>query len=122
MEITARVNVKEVVNGNTKFPSCSAKINGTWFKIKFTQECEKSPKSRGVYNVTFDTRNTSIQRGKKYTNKNGKDGIENDTIWIKKIVSIVKYTEEELAEMNAAEVEKALNGFTAIDTNEELPF
>ena len=122
MKITTRINVKEIVNGNTKFPSCSAKINGTWYKIKFTQECEKSPKTRGVYNLTFDTINSSIQKGKKFVSKSGNEGVDNDTIWIRKIDEIVKYTDEELAEMNAKEVENALNGFTSVDVDGDLPF
>lgn len=122
MIIETRVNAKIIERENQKFPAFTAKINGRWFKIKFTQECEKSPKQRGVYKIKFDTLNSSIQRGKKYVNSKGVEGISNDTIWIKKIEEIVKYTDEELAKMNADEVENAIGGFTSINSDEPLPF
>lgn len=122
MIITTRINGKEIVNGNSKFPAFTAKINGKWFKIKFTQECEKAPKTRGVYDLTFDTLKSSIQKGKKYVTTNGKEGYGNDIIWIKELVNVVKYTEEQLAEINAKDVEAAFGKFEAIDTDEDLPF
>lgn len=122
MIITTRINGKEIQNGNTKFPSFTAKINGNWFKIKFTQECEGAPKTKGVYNLTFDTLNSSIQRGKKYTKNDGSEGTSNDTIWIRKIEKVVKYTDEELAEMNARDVENAIGGFQTVGADKPLPF
>lgn len=122
MIIETRVNAKIIERENQKFPAFTAKINGKWFKIKFTQECEKSPKQKGVYMLKFDTINSSVQRGKKYVNSRGVEGVSNDTIWIRKIESIVKFTEEELAKMNAEEVENAIGGFKTIDADEPLPF
>lgn len=122
MIITTRINAKEVQNGNSKFPAFTALLNGKWFKIKFTQECEKSPKTKGVYNLTFDTKNSSIQKGKKFKREDGSEGVGNDTIWIRKIEKVVKYTDEELAEMNAKDVENAIGGFTTVGADEELPF
>ena len=122
MTYDLRLNVKEITNGNTKFPACTAKYNGQWFKVKFTRECENSPKTRGVYRLVFESGDGSIENGKKFTRKDGTTGIGNATIWVRKITSITKYSDEELSKMNGEELDKVLNGYTEIDTNEELPF
>lgn len=97
---TIKMSAQEVKRDNKKFIACSAEINGKWYKIKFTQDCINSPKTRGIYELTIDFDECSIEKGKKYENAKGKEGISNDTIWVKCIAGIRKYTEEELKATN----------------------
>lgn len=103
MENTVRTIVlhsKEVKNGEQKFISSSAEINGKWYKIKFTKDCDGIPEVRGLYELTIDFDECSIEAGRKFTNKRGRDGVENDTIWVNHIVGLRQYTEEELKALN----------------------
>lgn len=96
------LSAKEVKQEKNTFIACSAKLGDTYYKIKFTRECEKAPKTRGLYDITIDEDKCSIQRGKKYTTKDGYDAIGNHIIWVREIAAIRKYTDEELAEINRA--------------------
>lgn len=116
MEQTIKVSGREVSNGNQKFISCSAEINKKWYKIKFVTGCNDVPSAKGIYEVTFDTKNASIEKGKPFTTKNGKKGIDNPTIWIKKVIKNRPYTEEDYDREN----EEAFG--EVFGTNEELPF
>lgn len=102
---TITISAKEIITDTKKkFISCSAKIRDKWFKIKFTQDCNDTPKTKGLYRLTVDLNECSVERGKHYTNKSGKKGVENDTIWVRSVAGLAKYTEEELAERNLAEM------------------
>ena len=99
MESTVRtitLHSQEVKKEKQTFIASSAEINGKWYKIKFTQDCEGAPKKRGLYDLTIDFDNCSIEAGKRYTNSKGKSGVANDTIW----VGLRQYTEEELKAAN----------------------
>ena len=96
------ISAKEVKQEKNSFIACSAKIGDSYYKIKFTKECERVPKTRGLYDLVIDEDKCSIQKGKKYVTKDGYEAIGNPTIWVKEIASIRKYTEAELAEINRA--------------------
>lgn len=113
---TIKVFGREVVNGSQKFISSSAEINKKWYKIKFVNGCNEVPSTKGIYEITFDTKNASLEKGKPYTTKNGKKGIDNPTIWIKKIIKNRPYTEEDYDRENE-EVFSEVFG-----TSDENPF
>lgn len=92
--------VKEIKKDKQTFYVSSAKIGETWYKIKFVKECIGAPVHSGKYELTIDFDFCSFEKGKVYTNKKGKDLPENDIIWVKKIVDIREYSEEELREEN----------------------
>lgn len=112
---TIKVHAREIESGKQKFISCSANINDSWYKIKFTKSCENAPKHKGLYDVTFETKTASIEKGKPYTNKNGKKGVDNPTIWIKEMVKIRAYTDEDYERENE-------NAFAEIFSSDDLPF
>lgn len=103
MESTVRtitIHSQEVKKDKQTFIASSAEINGKWFKIKFTKECGDGPKTRGLYELTIDLDECSIEAGKRYTNSKGKSGVANDTIWVRHIVGLRKHTEDELKAAN----------------------
>lgn len=103
MENTVRtitLHSQEVKKDKQVFIASSAEINGKWYKIKFTKECDGSPKTRGIYDLTIDFDECSIEIGKRYTNSKGKSGVSNDIIWVRHIVGLRQYTEDELKAAN----------------------
>lgn len=99
---TIKLHAQEIKKDKQSFIACSAEIRGKWYKIKFTKECEGTPKTKGLYDLTIDIDKCSIERGKIVKNKNGDDMKTSDTIWVKFIASITKYSEEKLKEENRA--------------------
>lgn len=119
MERTFRISAKDIKkkDGSGSFISCSAKIGDSWYRVKFTQDCERSPRKRGLYDITVDYNSMSIQKGKvrdAYT--------ENDTIWVKEIKKIRKYTDDELNTMNAEKLSKVFGEALGEADAGELPF
>ena len=99
-QVKFTIYTKEIKSGNQKFYVSSAKIKDKWYKIKFTKDCDRAPKDRGIYDIIVDYDDCSIENGKLYTKENGETGIAPDNIWIKKLIDINRYTEEKLREMN----------------------
>lgn len=99
---TITIYSKEVKDGKKTFVVSSAKIGERWYKIKFVQGCAESPKTSGVYNLTIDFDDCSLEKGKPYTSATGRQGISNDTIWVRHIVGLTKYTEDDLKHTNRA--------------------
>ena len=98
---TIKIATREIKQEKNSFCASSTKIGNTYYKVKFTKECEKTPKKRGLYDLTIDIDKCSIENGKKYVNeKTGFEGVSNPTIWVREIHNIRAYTEEELAAMN----------------------
>ena len=95
-----KITAREIKKDKQVFIACSSEINKKWYKIKFIKECTGVPKKAGLYELTIDLNECSLERGKTYTKKNGEIGYENDTIWVKTIAGLRPYTAEELAEMN----------------------
>ena len=102
---TFTIHGQEIKKDKQKFIACSAFIGDRWYKIKFTKECEKAPKEKGLYELTVDLNNCSLENGKSYTAKDGTVKPANSIIWIRKIDNIRKYNEEELAERNRVVME-----------------
>lgn len=94
------IHAQEIKKDKQSFIACSAEINKKWFKVKFTKECAEAPRTKGLYELTIDFDECSVEKGKAYTTNNGKKGVANDVIWVRHIVGIRKYTEEELRAAN----------------------
>lgn len=121
---TYELHTKEVTNGSQKFPSSTAKIGDEYFKVKFTKECNTSPKTSGVYEIKLALEDCSIQNGEIYTDKDGNKKRGNRTIWVRNVIELRKHTEEEMREANAKAMLEALEGttFTEIKSDDPLPF
>lgn len=92
---TQEINVEK-----KKFYASSAKIGEKWYKIKFTQDCKDAPRQKGLYELTIDLDECSLEVGKYYTAKDGTMRPSNSTIWVRHIVGLRKYTEDELKALN----------------------
>lgn len=103
---TIILHAQEIKKDKQSFIACSAEINGKWYKIKFTKECDGTPKTKGIYDLTIDFDECSIEVGKKYTTTNGKYGVSNDIIWVRSIVGLRKHSEEELKADNRIQLGK----------------
>lgn len=99
---TLTIYTKEVRKEKQVFFASDAIINGKWYKIKFTKECNKSPKEKGIYELIVSIDSCSLEKGKKYVDKEGISKTENDIIWVREVVNLRKYTEDELKELNRA--------------------
>lgn len=107
---TITIHAREVKIEKLNFIACDANINNTWYKIKFTKDCETTPKKKGLYDLTINLDDCSLQRGKAYTTKNGKKGTENSTIWVRNVIKLRAYTEEELQKINREGMLAAFDG------------
>lgn len=118
-----KVSAKEIkkTDGTGSFISCSAKIGEKWYKIKFTKECTTDIKKRGLYDLKVNVDDISRQKGREKTLKGGKKVMDNDTLWIRKVVSLRKYTEEEMAELNRRDLDEVFGGYATVENDEELP-
>ena len=123
MKQTFKISAKEIkkADGSGTFVSCSAKINNIWYKVKFTKESTVSIKTRGLYDITVRVDDMSRQKGREKVNKNGKKVKENDTIWINNVVTLRKYTKEEMDEINRNDLAEVFGGYVELEDDEELP-
>lgn len=122
---TIKLSAKEIkkTDGKGTFISCSAKIGGKWYRIKFTKEANGEPKKRGLYDLTVDDNNCSLQRGRVKTKADGTQYTENDIFWVNKIEALRQYTEEELAEMNRKTMDGVFGAeLEELKTDDDLPF
>lgn len=117
---TILIHTQEIKKEKQSFPASSAEINGKWFKIKFTKDCDGAPRTRGLYDLTIDFDECSIEKGKMYTTSNGEQKKSNDTIWVRHIVGLRKYSEEELKKANRMAMENVFGSETVDPDN--LPF
>lgn len=108
---TIRIYGKEKVVENegkkNKFVSFSyTKDGGTFYQIKFNQDCENVPKQSGYWLIEVDTEDVSKQKGK--INSNGNRN--NDILWIRNIISKKKDEayEKEVTEKRTKEIEDIL--------------
>ena len=114
---TITVYAKTVKLEKQTFVTCSTKINNKWYKVKFNRTCLEKPAEQGIYIITIDLLNCSIENGVNYINKDNTIQKSNDTLWIKKLIEIRKKSEEELAEENLTKLENIFN-----ETVEELEY
>lgn len=103
---TIKIHAQEIKKDKQKFIACSAQIRGSWYKIKFTKDCDGVPKERGLYDLVIDFDECSFENGKSYENKKGDRIKSNDIIWVKHIVGLNKYSEEKLKEENRTTFEE----------------
>lgn len=106
---TIELHVQEVRKDKQVFYPATGEINGKWFKVKFTKECNTQLKEKGIYTLKVDLRNCSLERGKPYMKNDGTEGKTNPTIWVRAIDSITKYTEAEMQERTMKEFELFFN-------------
>lgn len=104
------IHSKEIKKDKQSFIVSSAEINGRWYKIKFTKSCVDVPRERGLYRLTIDFDDCSLEVGKTITNKAGKKFTENDTIWVRHVVGLEKFTDEEIKARNREALSKAFGG------------
>lgn len=113
------IHSQEVKSEKNSFIASSAEINGKWYKVKFTKDCEKAPKKKGIYKLKIDFDKCSVEKGKVYVNSKGKEGISNDVIWVREIVEIRKLTDAEYAERNRKDLYEV---FGYNNDDDDLPF
>lgn len=121
MEKTQKLTIyaKEIkMNDGKAFVAFTTLVKTKWFKVKFTRNCLTTPKEKGMYHLTIDVNDVSIEKGKFYTDKNGVKKQGSPTIWINKVVELSKYTEEELKQIREAKLESVFGD----DNEKDLPF
>lgn len=118
---TIRIYGKEVKTEKNSFITFSSKINNRYYKIKFTKDVDGVPKRKGVYNLTVNTKDISVQNGGKYEAKDGtiKDGTP--TLWIKSFVTITKVPQDVLDAENKKVVDAIFDGDDD-DDDDDIPF
>lgn len=94
------LHTQEIKKDKKVFYASSAEICGKWYKIKFTMDCEGAPKEKGLYTLTIDIDECSVETGKVVKNSAGKEVKTADIIWVKSIVNLQKYSDEDLKEEN----------------------
>ena len=104
-----QVFTKMINADGKKFPVHSTKINGVYYKIKFTQEVENKPNKVGVSVINVDEKYISIQDNLHYVSKDGELKKATSVIWVRKIDKIRELTEDENAELNKDKI-KAIWG------------
>ena len=115
---TFRIYGKEIKTEKNSFIAFSTKINNRYFKVKFTKDVDGVPKRKGVYNLTVNMKDISVQNGAKYEAKDGtiKDGTT--TLWIRNLISVNKVSQEILDAENEKTVYELFNG----ESDEDCPF
>lgn len=103
---TIKLHAQEIKKEKQTFIACSTEINGKWFKVKFTKDCETTPKIKGLYDLTIDFDECSVEKGKKFTTSKGKSGVSNDIIWVRHIVNLRRYSDDELKAENRNDLSK----------------
>ena len=106
LQITLHTKLVETQDGK-KFTSSRAEIKGKWFNIKFRQGC-KMPNDRGLYHLTVLKKDVNVQKGGIKTKEDGTQFLENDTLWVADVVSLTKFTDEEMNALNEDKLNKAL--------------
>lgn len=101
---------KEIKKDKQSFIVNSAEINGKWYKIKFTKSCHDVPRTKGLYRLHIDFDDCSLELGKTVTNKAGKKFVENDTIWVRHVVGLEAFTDEEIKARNREALSKVFGG------------
>lgn len=127
MENTQKLTIyaKEIKLGDGKsFVAFTTLVKTKWFKVKFTRNCLTTPKEKGMYHMTINIDDVSIEKEKFYTDKNGVKKKGNPTIWINKVVELSKYTEEELKQIREAKLESVFGDDNKenIFNEKDLPF
>lgn len=122
MEKLFKISAREVKQEKgASFIACSTKIGERYFKVKFTKDCLTQPKKRGLYDLLVDINKCSLQKGDKYINKQGFEAEGQPTIWVREVINLRPYTEEELNAINEAKFE-AVFGDAEKANYEPLPF
>ena len=107
-QITIKCYAKEIKTEKNSFLAVSSQINGKYYKIKFKKDCDTVPRKKGLFHLTLDLDEISVQYGKTYVGKDGKVREENPTIWVDGVIEIKYFTEEELKAINRDKVSSEL--------------
>ena len=101
------IYAKEVKAENKKFLVFTTIIKEKFYKVKFTMDCNEKPAEKGSYYIEVNYADCSIQKGQKYIDKKtGEEKVENDILWINKVVKIRKETDEERKEKNELKMKR----------------
>ena len=101
------IYAKEVKLESKKFLVFTTIIKEKFYKVKFTMDCNEKPSEKGSYYIEVNYADCSIQKGQKYIDKKtGEEKVENDILWISKVVDIRKETDEERKEKNELKMKK----------------
>ena len=107
-QITIKCYAKEIKTEKNSFIAVTSQINGKYYKIKFKKDCNTIPRKKGLFHLTLDLDEISVQYGKAYVGKDGKVREENPTIWVDGVIEIKYFTEEELKAINRDKVSSEL--------------
>lgn len=108
--VTIVLHAQEVKKDKQSFIVSSANINGVWYKIKFNKQCEISPKIRGLYDLTISFDDCSVEKGKSYIGNDGEMHQSLDTIWVRKVENLRRYTDEEMRDRNRDKMSAIFGG------------
>ena len=101
------IYAKEVKAENKKFLVFTTIIKEKFYKVKFTMNCNDKPAEKGSYYINVDYADCSVHKGQKYIDeKAGEEKVENDILWISKVLDIRKETDEERKEKNELKMKK----------------
>lgn len=113
MEMRFRIFGKKIETKDGKVFTAYSTItsNGQYMKVKFTKDCENTPKKTGYLMLTTDSDCVSRQKGKDYTNKKQEVKKEPDILWINDVIKCEKDDkyELELKRQRSEEIEKLFN-------------
>ena len=107
-KITIQCYAREIKTEKNSFIAVTSQINGKYYKIKFKKECNNVPRKKGLFHLTLDVDEISVQYSKTYVGKDGKVREENPTIWVDDIIEIKYFTAEELKAINRDKVSSEL--------------
>lgn len=68
-----------------KFLTHTAQVSDKWVTVKFNSDVENAPRKVGKYTIKLNLKNVSIKSDGQYT-----------TLWVNEIISLKKWTDEEL--------------------------
>ena len=108
--VTIVIHAQEVKKEKQSFIVSSANINGVWYKVKFNKKCEISPKERGLYDLTINFDDCSVEHGKSYINNNGEYAVGMDTIWVRRVENLRRYTDDEMKDRNREKMSAIFGG------------
>lgn len=99
MERILSIYGKEVKLEDKSFIKFSARIvnkssgDVKFYNVKFTKECEMTPKKTGYLKITVNDDKLSVAKGRIYDYENNRR--EPDTIWVDEVIKIEKDEETE---------------------------
>lgn len=96
VELKVSVKTKKTSKGQQYFVY-GTKLKDTWFKVSFNKTAGFINADVGRYILTVDKDDLSVQEGKPYIDRaTGESKLSNPTLWVKRVVSMNRVSDEEL--------------------------